>query len=184
MNDIDYQIYFETGDPKTSVHDTLDQYGPYSGPTNLGKVTWHKGKRYQKVRLEDSTLTLTPAVKAPIFWKDRATFTVTFDIADSEALGNSCAGTIETGGTVPGAGDYFWVLQEALNLTVNGAALNFSTKGNIWPTAAGGGTFSFTAAGTATTYNSCGTVSTTVDLSGGAGDLVVDLRVPSAPQPA
>lgn len=179
-NPLDFQVFLPTGDPKTSVHAVTDLYGPYSGPTNLGKVIPFNGKRYQKCQLENSTLTETPAVKKPIFWKDRANKVVTFDIADSEAGGNACAGTIETGATVPAAGEYFWVLQEAVDLTVNGAALNFSTKGNIWPTAAGGGTFSFTALGTATTYNSCGTVSTTVDRSGGAGDVVVDFNVPSA----
>lgn len=179
-NRIDDQCFFVKGDPKTSVHAATDLYGPHSGPANLGKVTFFNGKRYQKVMLEASTLTETPAVKKPLFWKDRVAKTVTFDIADSEALGNGCAGTIETGATVPAAGEFFWMLQEAANLVVNGAALNFSTKGNIWPTAAGGGLWSFTAAGTAPTYNSCGTVSTAVDLSGGAGDLTVDLNVPSA----
>jgi hypothetical protein len=173
-NRLNLNPYLETGDPKTSVETTMYR------PGELGSVyITPTGKRYQKVQLENSTLTLAPAVKLIFFWKDRTSYVVTFDIADSEANRNAVAGLLESGATVPTAGQYFWALQEAANVTATGTTTNF-LAGMVIVAHTGSGHVNGIAAGTAPTCLSIGTLSTAVDLSGGAGDVVIDLNIPSA----
>lgn len=172
-NRIDNAPFLETGDPKTSVETTMYR------PGELGHVyITPTGKRYQKVQLENSTLTLAPAVKLIFFWKDRANKVVTFDIGDSEANRNAVAGLLESGATVPTAGQYFWALQEAPSVTATGTTTNF-LAGMVIVAHTGSGHVQGVAAGTAPTCLPIGTVTTAVDLSGGAGDLVIDLNIPS-----
>jgi hypothetical protein len=172
-NRIDNAPYLSTGDPKTSVETTMFR------PGELGHVhITADGKRYQKVQLENSTLTLAPAVKLLVFWKDRASKVVTFDIGDSEANRNAVAGVLESGATVPTAGQYFWVLQEGPSITVTGTTTNF-LAGMVIVAHTASNHVQGIAAGTAPTCLPIGTVTTAVDLSGGAGDLVIDLFVPS-----
>lgn len=167
---IDATQYISTGDPKTDTVTTLYRL------SDLGKYYPFGQKLYVRVQLENSTLTVTPAVKLPVYWKDRDNGVVSFDIGDSEATVNAVAGMLEVGSTVPTAGQYFMALVDGTAVTVAGTNVNFQAGGVIIAASAGA-LFSVTASGTAPVSQKCGTVNTAVDRSGGAGDVVIDLHI-------
>jgi hypothetical protein len=170
MRIIDNAQYIATGDPKTDVQTTLYR------PSDLGRFYQFGRDLYMRAQLENSTLTVTPAVKLPVYFKDRANSIVTFDIGDSEATVNAVAGFLEVGATVPAAGQYFFVLVNGDARTVAGTNVNFQAGGVI-VAAAAGALVSVTASGTAPVSQKLGTVNTAVDRSGGAGDVVIDVAV-------
>jgi hypothetical protein len=177
-NRIDNSPYLSTGDPKTSVETTMFR------PGELGHVyITVDGKRYQKVQLENSTLTLTIAVKQICFWKDRANKVVTFDIADAEAGRegwNGVAGLLESGATVPTAGQYFWVLQEGNNVVGLATSGTWAAYDKVIA-GAGSGRVDRVVAGTAATYTVIGTVgSSAPGAIANDADLTFDLMVASA----
>jgi hypothetical protein len=169
------QVYLSTGAPETSVETTQFR-------NELGQIyNDHRG-RWRKVLLESAT-TEAIAAKKPIYYKDKASWTVTFDLTDSQGEGNAPAGVIPTlvngetiTATLPAVGQYFWLLEEAFDCTMAGTNANFAAKGG-WVTSAAVGVVTYTAPGTAAPRAKFGTVHTAVDRSGGAGDVRVNLKV-------
>lgn len=170
-NRIDNAPYLPTGDPLTSVETTKFR------PGELGHVYIDpQGHRWQCVKAA-GTLTHAAAVKECWYWTSAHGFVVDTDLTDSEATVNSVAGFLITGATIPTVNQHFWLLQEALSVTVSGANVNFQAGGVI--VAGTVGIVTVTAAGTAPVSQPLGTVHTAVDHSGGAGDVVVDLNIAS-----
>lgn len=177
---IDNQIFASTGDPKTSVYTVAaGGGGPFPRAGELGKVyNAYDGKRWQFVKAA-ATLTRTPVAKDIWYWSDATKMLVDSDIADSEEGRNQVAGCSPSGATIATAGQLFWLLQEARQTTLNGTNVNFTPAASNIIAFSTGGLVTFIAAGTAPTYQPIGILHTAVDLSGGAGDVVVDLLIPS-----
>lgn len=176
MPRFDNSVFLSTGDPKTSV-DTAPTGGPLPRLGELGKVYQDStGGRWQRVK-GAATFTRTPVAQDLFYWSDATKMLADSDIGDSEAGRNQVAGCIPTGATVPTAGQLFWALQEKRQTKLNGTAVNFTPAASNIIAFSTGGLVTFIAAGTASTYQPIGTLHTAVDLSGGAGDVVVDLAI-------
>lgn len=163
------QVYLTTGDPATSVETTQFR------PSDLGQTYTNSVGRWRKVQM-DSVATQAIATKIPLYIKDRNNFVVSTDLTDSEGEGNTPAGVIPVGSTLPTVSQYFWMLERGPAITMAGGVVNFAAVGG-WITSAAVGVVTYTAPGTAAPRATYGTVQTAVDRSGGAGDVVVDLNV-------
>lgn len=170
---LDHAPYLTTGDPKTSVETSQFR------PGELGHVYIDAlGQRWQKVRA-NTVLTHAPAVKEIWYWVTGHNFVVDSDYTDSEATINAVAGLLPTGATVPTANQYFWLQQSGGAVTVSGiTGVNF-LAGAVIVGSTTVGQVTCTASGTALVGMPLGTVHTAVDHSGGAGDVVADLDIPS-----
>lgn len=176
---IDNQIYLTiSGQPEKSVWASTNLNGPFSGPRDLGKVyNGPDGRRWQKVKYA-ATLTQAAVASNIVYWKDVTAAEVDTDLTDSAGSRNTVAGVIEANATLPTAGQFAFVLQEADSTTLNGAAVNFQAGGKIIASSTVG-VVTVTAQATAAVDNPFGTVATAVDRSGGAGTVVCDIDIPS-----
>lgn len=155
--------------------------GPFVPQRELGKVyTAPDGKRWQKVQAA-GTLTHAAAKKEIAYWS-ATKMIVDTDLTDSVAGENSVAGMFldSTDTVLPTASQYFWILQEAISVTVSSIQVNMAANAKVVASTTVG-KVTCTVQGTAAVDNVIGRVHTAVDHSGdvGGGDAVIDIDVPS-----
>lgn len=159
--------YVVTGNP-----DTVNQSAAYPDTGQLGQRLEVNTNTYQYVQVDSGANQGTIAAGDLAYWKDRSTFLVTKDIAQSNGGRNNVAGIFRNAMTL---GYYGYVLQRGDAISVKsdgsgaegGIAISDSSNARVTPVTAG----------TAPTYQPLGKIRG----AAAGGFISVDVNIDSAP---